>query len=342
MRSPNWLPIVALVTNCARNCTAFTICSDCFRALAPAVPALRDLAHVGQTLAALPAVKAKITGRKSALLRQLEAELDLCPEMRARLETALVDPCPLQSRDGGIIRAGFHAELDGLRELAAGGKQWIARYQAEEAQRTGISNLKVGFNKVFGYYIEVTNSHGHKIPENYIRKQTVKNAERYITPELKEYEEKVLTADERSKELEYELFVELRNFVAAQVRRLQSTAAALAQIDVLGGTGRFGPVAKLLPPDAGRRAGSFDPRRPAPSARCRDDRRLVRPERHECFNGRRTDTAHHRPQHGRQKHVHPPGGTDFADGANRQFRAGARPRWVWSIGFSRVSAPATN
>jgi len=193
----------------------------------------RDLAHVGQTLAALPALKAKITGRKSALLRQLEAELDLCPEMRARLETALVDPCPLQSREGGIIRAGFHAELDGLRELAAGGKQWIARYQAEEAQRTGIANLKVGFNKVFGYYIEVTNSHGHKIPEHYIRKQTVKNAERYITPELKEYEEKVLTSDERSKELEYELFVELRNFVAAQIRRLQSTAAALAQIDVL-------------------------------------------------------------------------------------------------------------
>jgi DNA mismatch repair protein MutS len=193
----------------------------------------RDLAHVGQTLAALPMLKAKITGRKSDLLRQLETEIDLCPEMRARLEAALVDPCPLQSREGGIIRAGFHAELDGLRELAAGGKQWIARYQAEEAQRTGISNLKVGFNKVFGYYIEVTNSHGHKIPENYIRKQTVKNAERYITPELKEYEEKVLTADERSKELEYELFIELRNFVAAQVRRLQATAAALAQIDVL-------------------------------------------------------------------------------------------------------------
>src|SRR4029079_11549149 len=101
----------------------------------------RDLAHVGQTLAALPVVKAKITGRQSALLRQLEAELDLCPEMRARLETALVDPCPLQSREGGIICAGFHAELDGLRELAAGGKQWIARYHGAEAPRTGIATL---------------------------------------------------------------------------------------------------------------------------------------------------------------------------------------------------------
>ncbi len=195
----------------------------------------RDLGHVGHTLAALPAVKAKVTGRKSALLVRLESELDLCPEIRARLESALVENCPLQTRDGGIIRPGFNADLDGLRELAAGGKQWIARYQAEEAARSGIPTLKVGFNKVFGYYIEVTHTHGHKIPENYIRKQTVKNAERYITPELKEYEEKVLTADERSKELEYQLFVELREFVAAQVRRLQATAAALAQLDVLAG-----------------------------------------------------------------------------------------------------------
>ncbi|HTQ38986.1 MAG TPA: DNA mismatch repair protein MutS [Pirellulales bacterium] len=193
----------------------------------------RDLAHVGQTLAALPAVKAKLTGRRSELLARLESELDLCPDIRARLGAALVDNCPLQSREGGIIRPCYHAELDGLRELAAGGKQWIASYQAQEAARTGIATLKVGYNKVFGYYIEVTHTHGHKIPENYIRKQTVKNAERYITPELKEYEEKVLTADQRGKELEFELFLELRQFVADQVRRLQASAVALAQLDVL-------------------------------------------------------------------------------------------------------------
>jgi DNA mismatch repair protein MutS len=193
----------------------------------------RDLSHIGQTLSALPTVKAKITGRKSQLLSRLETEIDLCPEIRARLAAALVDHCPLQNRDGGIIRAGFNADLDNLRELAGGGKQWIARYQAEESARTGISTLKVGFNKVFGYYIEVTHTHGDKIPENYIRKQTVKNAERYITPELKEYEEKVLSADERSKELEYELFVQLRDFVAIHTKRMQATANALAQLDVL-------------------------------------------------------------------------------------------------------------
>ena len=193
----------------------------------------RDLGFLGRTLRGLPALKAKLTARRSGLLARLEAEIDLCPDLRARLDAALEDDCPLVSREGGFIRAGFHEPLDALRELARGGKQWIAQYQAQESQRTGISTLKVGFNKVFGYYIEITNTHREKIPDEYIRKQTVKNAERYITPELKEYEEKVLTADDKAKELEYELFLELREAVAASRRRMQATAAVLAQLDVL-------------------------------------------------------------------------------------------------------------
>lgn len=193
----------------------------------------RDLSFLGRTLRALPGLKAKLTARKSPLLNQLEAEIDLCPDLRSRLDAGLADDCPLSSRDGGFIRDGYHEPLDALRELAHGGKQWIARYQAQESQRTGISTLKVGFNKVFGYYIEITNTHREKIPAEYIRKQTVKNAERYITPELKEYEEKVLTADEKSKELEYELFLELRDAMAAARRRMQATADVLAQLDVL-------------------------------------------------------------------------------------------------------------
>jgi DNA mismatch repair protein MutS len=193
----------------------------------------RDLSFLNRTLRALPALKAKLTARPAALLSRLEGELDLCPDIRGQLDTGLEDECPLVSREGGFIRSGFNPELDNLRELAAGGKQWIARYQAEESQRTGIPNLKVGFNQVFGYYLEITHSHREKVPGTYIRKQTVKNAERYITPELKEYEEKVLAADEKAKELEHELFVELRELVAASARRLRSTALALAQIDVL-------------------------------------------------------------------------------------------------------------
>ncbi len=193
----------------------------------------RDLLHIGCTLAGLPKIKAKITGRKSALLARLEAELDLLPDLRRTLDAALMDECPLAAREGGFIKTGFRPELDALRELAAGGKEWIARYQAEEVKNTGIPNLKVGYNKVFGYFLEVSNAQQDKVPERYIRKQTLTNAERYITPELKEYEEKVLTADEKAKELEYQLFQELRDEVHASARRLQHTAAILATLDVL-------------------------------------------------------------------------------------------------------------
>lgn len=193
----------------------------------------RDLSFLARTLRTLPTVKAKLTARAAVLLTRLEGEIDLCPDVRAQLDAALEDDCPLLSREGGFIRPDFSAELDNLRELAAGGKQWIARYQAEESQRTGIPNLKVGFNQVFGYYLEITHTHREKVPATYIRKQTVKNAERYITPELKEYEEKVLAADEKAKELEHELFLELREVVGAAARRLRGTAAALAQTDVL-------------------------------------------------------------------------------------------------------------
>ncbi|MCH8042832.1 MAG: DNA mismatch repair protein MutS [Planctomycetes bacterium] len=193
----------------------------------------RDLSFIGRTLAKLPAIKAKLTARNSDLLTRLETDLDLCPELRGKLEAALVDDCPLISREGGFIRDGYHAPLDALRELTRGGKQWIVQYQAREAERTGIPHLKIGFNKVFGYYLEVTHAHRDKVPEEYIRKQTIKSAERYITPELKEHEEKLLSADEKSNDLEAELFAELREAVAGSLRRLQNTARILAQIDTL-------------------------------------------------------------------------------------------------------------
>src|SRR6185436_16990366 len=116
-----------------------------------------------------------LTARKSELLSELEARIDLCPDVRARLESALVEDCPLTTKEGGIIRGGFSGDLDRLRDLAAGGKEWIARYQAEQAAATGIANLKVAYNKVFGYYIEITNSQKDKTPPNYIRKQTTVN-----------------------------------------------------------------------------------------------------------------------------------------------------------------------
>jgi DNA mismatch repair protein MutS len=193
----------------------------------------RDLAAVARTLRLLPRIKAKVTARRAALLRDLESRLGLCPDLREALETALVENPPLSPREGGIIRDGYDAALDELHEIASGGKDWIARFQAEEIRRTGIGSLKVGFNKVFGYYIEITNAHGSKIPANYQRKQTLKNAERYTTPELKEHEEKVLAAEEKIYQREYELFTALRERVAEQAGRLLQTAEVLATLDVL-------------------------------------------------------------------------------------------------------------
>ena len=195
----------------------------------------RDLSFLGRTLRGLPEIKAALEGCRSTLVKTLDAAVDLCPNLCERLETALVDECPISASDGGFIRPGHDEQLDSLRDLARGGKQWIAEYQAKESQRSGIPNLKVGFNKVFGYYLEVTNAHHDRVPDDYIRKQTLKNAERYITPELKEYEEKVLSADEKAKELEYDLFLALRDAVAAERKRIQATAAALAHLDVLAG-----------------------------------------------------------------------------------------------------------
>ncbi len=132
-----------------------------------------------------------------------------------------------------MLREDFNPRLDELRDLARGGKRWIAEYQAQEIERTGISSLKVGFNKVFGYYLEVTAANRDKVPDDYIRKQTLKNQERFVTPELKEYEDKVLRAEEQAIALEQELFTALRERVSADCRRLQQTAEVLAEIDVL-------------------------------------------------------------------------------------------------------------
>ncbi|GAB4140528.1 MAG: DNA mismatch repair protein MutS [Planctomycetaceae bacterium] len=193
----------------------------------------RDLGSLAATLALLPKLKVKLSGRKSSLLAELENQLDLCPEVRADIESALVDEPPVTITDGGLIREGYRTELDQLRELARGGKEWMARYQAEETERTGIPNLKIGYNRVFGYYLEVTAAHRDKVPENYIRKQTLKNQERFVTPELKEYEEKVLRAEEQAISLEQELFQQLRDRVNAECARLQQTASVLSQTDVL-------------------------------------------------------------------------------------------------------------
>lgn len=195
----------------------------------------RDLRCLASSLAQLPALKAKLVGRRSELCRELEARLDLCGDIRSEIDSVLVDEPPLAFTDGGIVRPGYSAALDELRDLARGGKEWIARYQAQEAEATGIPGLKVGFNKVFGYYIELTAAQAARtpVPAHWIRKQTLKNQERFITPQLKEHEDKVLRSEQQSAALENELFQALRTRVAAHGPRLTQSARAIAELDVL-------------------------------------------------------------------------------------------------------------
>jgi DNA mismatch repair protein MutS len=193
----------------------------------------RDLTALSRTLHLLPDVRAALAGCKAKLLRELDRHLDPCPELAKALDRALAESPPADVRAGGVIRAGYDARLDELREAARSGKEWIARFQTEEATRTGIQGLKVGYNQVFGYYIEITNAHARKVPGHYQRKQTLKNAERYVTPELKEHEERVLSAEEEMRQREHELFVALRERVAAHANRLQRAGDVLARLDVL-------------------------------------------------------------------------------------------------------------
>lgn len=214
----------------------------------------RDLKQVEQTLCQLPQIKNLLAGRSSTLLNRLGANLPLCERLRVRLSKALADDCPHQARDGGFIRPGYDLRLDELRELASGGKQWLARYQGEQIERTGITSLKIGFTSVFGYYLEVTNAHRDKIPLDYVRKQTLKNAERYITDELKQYETKILSAEEESQTLEMTLFGELREAVGDDMENLQRVAGLLAELDVLCGLATLARTRGYVRPKVTHRA----------------------------------------------------------------------------------------
>ncbi|MFN3409670.1 MAG: DNA mismatch repair protein MutS [Limisphaerales bacterium] len=178
-----------------------------------------------------------------SLLEGLFSQLTELPALVEWIGRAIVDDPPLALKEGGLIRDGFSPELDELRAAARGGKDWIARLQREEIERTGIASLKIGFNSVFGYYIEVTKANLDKVPPHYTRKQTIANGERFITPELKEMEGKILGAEERAEKLEYELFQRVREEVLRQLPLLQQTASALAQLDVLAA---FAETARLF------------------------------------------------------------------------------------------------
>ncbi|MBR3249100.1 MAG: DNA mismatch repair protein MutS [Clostridia bacterium] len=193
----------------------------------------RDMISLKSSLAKLPSVKNVLSNCKSDYLKELHENLDELQDVHDLIEKAIVDEPPISIKEGGIIKLGYDEEIDELKRATTDGKNWIIKIEAEEREKTGIKNLKVGFNKVFGYYIEVTKSFLSQVPARFIRKQTLTNAERYITEELKEIENKVLGAEEKVVNLEYNAFTEVREEISKNIKRLQTSSTIVATLDVL-------------------------------------------------------------------------------------------------------------
>ena len=193
----------------------------------------RDMVSLRSAIERLPVLREQLAAFSGGRLAELAAELDDLTEIGERIGAAICDEPPFSVREGGFIRDGYHEEVDRLRRIMNGGKGVLAEIEAKEKEKTGIRTLKIGYNKVFGYYIEVSNSFKDQVPDTYIRKQTLVNGERYITQELKDLEHEILTASDRVVALEYELFTELRQAISAQSARIQRTAAAVAEVDAL-------------------------------------------------------------------------------------------------------------
>ena len=193
----------------------------------------RDLIFISKALKKIPIVKNVIKELNSLYIKEMYNDFSDLQDIAEEIEKAIIPDPPLLITEGGIIKKGYNVELDDIREISHSGKKWVAELQSKEREKTGISSLKVDYNKVFGYYIEVTKPNFSKVPDNYIRKQTLVNAERFITPELKEYEEKILNAEEKIASLEYEIFQKLRKKVALETQKIQINAKLLGILDCL-------------------------------------------------------------------------------------------------------------
>ncbi|MGB8455044.1 MAG: DNA mismatch repair protein MutS [Anaerocolumna sp.] len=192
----------------------------------------RDLIAFKSSLSMLPHIKGLLEDSSTSLLKYIHKELDPLSDIHFLIEQSIVEEPPLAVKEGGIIKDGYHEEIDKLRKAKTEGKTWLAELETKEKDKTGIKNLKIKFNRVFGYYLEVTNSYQDLVPENWTRKQTLANAERYTTPELKELEDVILGAEDKLFSLEYEIFCEIRERIGNEVHRIQQTAKAIAKIDV--------------------------------------------------------------------------------------------------------------
>ena len=191
----------------------------------------RDLIAFQTSLAMLPHIKCILSDMQTPLLKELYEELDTLEDLCKLVSDSIREDPPIAMKEGGIIKDGYNAEVDKLRNAKSDGKDWLAKLEADEREKTGIKNLRIKYNKVFGYYLEVTNSFKDLVPDYYTRKQTLANAERYIIPELKELEDTILGAEDKLYALEYQLYSEVRDTIGKEVVRIQKTAKAIAKLD---------------------------------------------------------------------------------------------------------------
>ncbi len=305
----------------------------------------RDVLALAASLAKIPAVRSAIEKFTADKLRSLRGLVDELTDLRKHIDQTIVPEPPISLNDGGVIASGVNQELDELRDLSRNSKQFLAQIEQREKQRTGIGSLKIKFNSVFGYYLEVSKANLHLVPADYERKQTLVNAERFTTPELKEYESKILDAQEKIVEIERRLFAELRSTIAGEARRIRQTALALAEVDLLASLAHVAALRNYCRPKF-ETAGDIEiieGRHPVIEQQelaGGNDRFVPNDLVSEFHDPQRSGS--HRPEYGRKIDLFATGGIDCDSGADGVICAcAARLDWASWIGYLLASEPAT-
>ena len=301
----------------------------------------REVVSLRRSLEAVPAM-VDLLAEGDAAIGWLRGDMHPCEDVVAVIAQAVNDDAASMGGHGGVVRPGFSSELDSLRTASRDAKEYIAGLERQERERSGIGSLKVGYNKVFGYYLEVSNSNLARVPEEYIRRQTLVNAERYITPELKEFEALILNAEERLEELESAIFRQVCRQVANEASRILQTASAVAQVDLFRGLAEAASRNGYVRPEFAEDGVLEIAARPAPGGGARCRRGGLRAQRHRARAGGGVADGADGAQHGGQVDVHPSGRAHRADGAGWQLCAGRTRRgWASSTASSPASACRT-